>query len=76
VELGKFGELEGKIRSLMAQYDGLKKRNQELESLLNNKSLELEEVKKQLKGINEERDAVRTKIDSLLDLLQDINVPR
>ena len=76
MELGKFGELEGKIRSLMAQYDGLKKRNQELESLLNNKSLELEEVKKQLKGINEERDAVRTKIDSLLDLLQDINVPR
>jgi uncharacterized coiled-coil DUF342 family protein len=75
VELGKFGELEGKIRSLMAQYDGLKKKNQELEVLLNNKSLELEEVKKQLKGINEERDAARTKIDSLLDLLQDINVP-
>lgn len=76
MELGKFGELEGKIRSLMAQYDGLKKKNQELEVLLNNKSLELEEVKKQLKGINEERDAARTKIDSLLDLLQDINVPR
>lgn len=74
--MGKFGELEGKIRNLMAQYDGLKKRNQELEILLNNKSLELEEVKNQLEGINEERDASRTKIDSLLDLLQDINVPR
>jgi len=73
VEQGKFDELEGKIKTLMARYDGLRKRNQDLEVLLKNKSLELEEANKQLKGINEERNAVRTKIDSLLDLLQDIS---
>lgn len=76
MELGKFDELEGKIKALMAQYEGVKKRNQDLEILLKNKSLELEEVNNQLKGINEERTAVRTKIDSLLDMLQDINVPK
>ncbi len=76
MELGKFEELEGKIKALMAQYDGMRKRNQDLEILLKNKSLELEEANHQLKGINEERTAVRTKIDSLLDMLQDINVPK
>jgi hypothetical protein len=34
-----------------------------------------EETSKKIGGLKEERDAVRTKVDSLLDLLQEIKAP-
>jgi hypothetical protein len=34
----------------------------------------LDEANKKMGGLREERDAVRTKVDSLLDLLQEIKV--
>lgn len=76
VELVKFEELENKIRNLLSEHSLLKKRNQELEELLKNKGLELEESSIKIRGLNEERNSIRTKVDSLLDLLQDINVPK
>jgi uncharacterized coiled-coil DUF342 family protein len=75
VEFLKFDELEKKINSLIGDYVLLKKRNLELEELLNNKATELDEVKNKMGGLREERDAVRTKVDSLLDLLQEIKSP-
>jgi uncharacterized coiled-coil DUF342 family protein len=75
VEFLKFDELEKKINGLIEDYALLKKRNQELEELLKNKTMELEEANKKMGGLKEERDAVRTKVDSLLDLLQEIKVP-
>jgi len=54
----------------------LKKKNQELEELLKNKGVELEEANIKIRGLNEERNSIRTKVDSLLDLLQDINVQK
>ncbi|MBM4270646.1 MAG: cell division protein ZapB [Deltaproteobacteria bacterium] len=74
VELVKFKELENKIKNLIDEHTELKKRNRDLEELLKNKGLELEEANKKIRGLNEERDTVRTKIDSLLDMLQDIDV--
>lgn len=74
MEFGKFKELEEKIRNLVSEYSLIKKRNQELEELLKNKELELGEASAKIGKLNEERDAVRTKVDSLLDLLQDIEV--
>jgi uncharacterized coiled-coil DUF342 family protein len=53
----------------------LKKRNLELEVLLQNKSTELDELNKKIGGLREERDAIRTKVDSLLDLLREIKTP-
>jgi len=76
VELVKFKELENKIRNLLSEHSLLKKKNQELEELLKNKGLELEESNIKIRGLNEERNSIRTKVDSLLDLLQDINVPK
>jgi uncharacterized coiled-coil DUF342 family protein len=75
VEFLKFDELEKKITGLVQDHALLKKRNLELEKLMQNKSMELEESNKKLGGLKEERDAVRTKVDSLLDLLQEIKTP-
>ena len=75
MEFLKFDELEKKISGLIEDYAVLKKRNRELEGLLQNKSMEIEEANKQMGGLKEERDAIRTKVDSLLDLLQEIKVP-
>ena len=76
MEFVKFNALEEKIRSLIQEQAILKKRNQELEGLLNQKEIELQEINKKIRGLDEERDAIRTKVDSLLDLLQDIQVPQ
>ncbi len=75
VDFIKFDELETKINGLIEDYVLLKKRGLELEGLLQNKTMELEEANKKLGGLKEERDAVRTKVDSLLDLLQEIKAP-
>jgi len=74
VEFGKFQELEEKIKYLVNEYSLLKKRNQDLEELLRNKDLELGETSVKVEKLDEERNAVRTKVDSLLGLLQDIDV--
>ena len=75
VEFLKFDELEKKLRDMIGDYALLKKRNQELEGLLQSKDIELEEANRKIGGLREERDAVRTKVDSLLDLLQEIKAP-
>ncbi|MFA4916719.1 MAG: cell division protein ZapB [Syntrophales bacterium] len=74
MEFGKFQELEEKIKYLVNEYSLLKKRNQDLEELLRNKDLELGETSVKVEKLDEERNAVRTKVDSLLGLLQDIDV--
>ena len=76
MELIKFKELDNKIRNLISEHSLLKKKNQELEELLKNKGLELEEANIKIRGLNEERNSIRTKVDLLLDLLQDVNVPK
>ncbi len=76
MELIKFGQLEEKIKVLIEEHSSLKKENKELEGLLKKKDGELEEARNNLKKLQEERDAVRTKVDTLLDLLQDIGDPQ
>ena len=73
-EFVKFQELECKIKNLLEEHALLRKKNYELEELLKSKGLELEGANNKIRGLNEERDSIRTKVDSLLDLLQDINV--
>lgn len=75
VEFQKFSELESKISGLLGDYALLKKRNIELEEELQNKTRELEESNSKMEGLKEDKDAVRTKVDSLLDLLQEIKAP-
>ncbi|MDQ5984970.1 MAG: hypothetical protein CSYNP_00668 [Syntrophus sp. SKADARSKE-3] len=75
LEFVKFNALEEKIKTIIQEQAVLKKKNQELEGLLKQKETELEDVNKKILKLDEERDAIRAKVDSLLDLLQDIKVP-
>lgn len=74
MELDKFQALEGKIKNILGEYSLLKKQNQELKELLKNTELELEGAKGKLAEFNGERDAVRTKLDTLISLLQDVDI--
>ena len=73
MELVKFKELEERIKGLVEEYNTLKQRTKELEELVAIKSGELKEANGTIAKLNEERDSVRHKVDTLLDLLEDIN---
>ena len=75
MEIQKFSELESRINGLLGDYALLKKRNSELETELQNKIKELEETHRALEELQEDKDAVRMKVDSLLDMLQEIKAP-
>jgi predicted nuclease with TOPRIM domain len=72
VELGKFNELEEKIKGIIEENTVLRQRNRDLEGVLKNKEGELEEIKDKIRILSEERDSVRVKVDLLLDMLQNI----
>lgn len=74
LELDKFNALEGKIKNILSEYSLVKKQNNELTGLLKNTELELEGAKGRLLELNEERDAIRTKLDMLINLLQDVDI--
>jgi chromosome segregation ATPase len=74
VEIGKFTELEDKIKQIVSEQVFLKKQISILEEALKNKESEIEEYKSKLKVLDEERNSVRARVDSLLDLLADIQV--
>jgi uncharacterized coiled-coil DUF342 family protein len=72
VEISKFTELEDKIKHIVSEQVFYKKQISILEEALKNKESEIEDYKSKLKALDEERDSVRTRVDSLLDLLADI----
>jgi chromosome segregation ATPase len=74
VEISKFTELEDKIKNIVTEQVFLKKQISILEEALKNKESEIEEYKSKLTVLDEERNSVRTRVDSLLDLLADIEV--
>ena len=73
MELEKFKKLEDKIQSIVSEKVSLKKQIQILEETLKNKEAELEGVKGKLKAFDEERNSVRARVDSLLDLIADVD---
>jgi chromosome segregation ATPase len=76
VELGKFNELEDKIKGIVSEQIFLKKQIQTLEEVLKNKESEIEVLNSKLKALDGERDSVRARVDSLLDLLADIELTK
>ena len=76
MELGKFKELEDKIKGIISEQVLLKKQTQILEEALKNKESELEVLNSKLKALDEERNSVRARVDSLLDLLTDIELAK
>lgn len=76
MEISKFTELEDKIKYIVNEQVFLKKQISVLEDALKNKESELEEYKSKLRVLDEERNSVRARVDSLLDLLADIEVAK
>jgi chromosome segregation ATPase len=76
VELGKFKELEDKIKVIVSEQVFLKKQIHILEDALKNKESECEALNIKLKAFDEERNSVRARVDSLLDLLTDIEAAK
>jgi chromosome segregation ATPase len=76
VELEKFAKLEEKIKVIVAEKVSLKKQIQTLEDTLKSKEAELEGVTGKLKALDEERNSVRARVDSLLDLIADVDLSK
>jgi chromosome segregation ATPase len=74
VEIAKFKELEDKIKHIVSEQVFFKKQISILEEALKNKESEIEQLKSKLRVLDEERNSVRARVDSLLDLLADIKV--
>ncbi len=74
MEIGKFTELEEKIKHIVSEQTFLKKQILVLEDALKNKELEIGEYREKLRVLDEERNSVRARVDSLLNLLADIEV--
>ncbi|OGP68580.1 MAG: hypothetical protein A2W27_06065 [Deltaproteobacteria bacterium RBG_16_44_11] len=76
MELEKFKELEDKIKGIINEKVFLKKQIKTLEEALKNKEAELVGLNSKLTASNEERNSVRARVDSLLDLLSDIDLAK
>lgn len=74
MEISKFKELEDKIKHIVSEQVFFKKQISILEEALKNKESEIEQLKSKLRVLDEERNSVRARVDSLLDLLADIEV--
>jgi chromosome segregation ATPase len=73
VELEKFAKLEDKIKIIVSEKVSLKKQIHTLEETLKNREAELEKLNGKIKVLDEERNSVRTRVDSLLDLIADVD---
>lgn len=76
MEIGKFTELEDKIRLIVSDQIFLKKQISTLEEALKNKELEIEGYKSNLTELEAERTGVRERVDTMLELLADIQVEK
>jgi len=73
VELEKFSNLEDKIKTIVNEKVSLKKQIQKLEDTLKSKEAEIEGLNGKLKALDEERNSVRARVDSLLNLIADVD---
>ena len=76
MELEKFKELEDKIKGIVSEKVFLKKQIKTLEEALKNKEAELVGLNSKIKASDEERNSVRARVDSLIDLLADIDLAK
>lgn len=76
MELEKLKDLEEKIKAIVNEKVSLKRQIQILEEALKNKEAELAGFDNKLKTLDEERKSVRARVDSLLELLADIELAK
>ena len=76
MELEKFAKLEEKIKDIVNEKVSLKKQIQTLEDTLKSKEAEIDKLNGKIKVLDEERNGVRARVDSLLDLIADIDLAK
>ena len=76
VEISKFTELEDKIKHIVSEQVFFKKQISILEEALKNKESEIEGYKSKIVALDEERNHVRARVDSLLDLIADVDAAK
>ena len=65
-EQGWFGNLEGKIRHLLAKFHELKKERDNLAAALDMERGKVSQLEKRLKLLSQDREKVKARIDQLL----------
>lgn len=75
MESEKFDQLEAKVKGVVDRYLQLKGQVAEQDELLRTKSRELQEANEAIRALNEEKTAVRDKVEALLGKLDSLDVP-
>ena len=72
-EQGWFRNLEGKIRSLLAKIQELKKERDDLAAALDGEREKVLQLERKLKLLSQDREKVKTRIDQLLHRFRSID---
>lgn len=75
MESEKFDQLEAKVKGVVDRYLQLKGQVAEQDELLRTRSRELQEANEAIRALNEEKAAVRDKVEALLGKLDSLDVP-
>ncbi len=75
MESENFDQLETKVKGVVDRYLQLKGQVAEQDELLRTKSRELQEANEAIRALNEEKAAVRDKVEALLGKLDSLDVP-
>ena len=73
VKLEKFSELEKKIGTIIAKHTAVKQEREKFEARFADKNKEGQEVKKQLEKLLKERDALKRKLDGILEKFESLD---
>jgi DNA repair ATPase RecN len=72
-EQGLFGNLEEKVRRLLAKYHELKKERDHFAAALNMEREKVDRLEKRMKLLSQDREKVKTRIDQLLHRFKSID---
>ncbi len=72
-EQGLFGDLEEKIRHLLAKFHELKKERDNLAAALDTERGKVMQLEKKMKLLSQDREKVKTRIDQLLHRFRSID---
>ncbi|OPL16235.1 MAG: hypothetical protein AVO39_06200 [delta proteobacterium MLS_D] len=75
MESGKFDQLEAKIKQVVDRCVELKEQLAEQDEVILAKDRELREANATIRALQEDKDAVRVKVESLLEKLDTLELP-
>jgi chromosome segregation ATPase len=72
VQIEHLSELEEKVSNILEKYELLKKDKEKIEARLVSKNKEIEDVKKHLGKVLEERNVIKRKLDGLIEKIDSL----